>query len=151
VRELYLTKLILENVGLRSLQHAQRAALKTRSVFLRLDAFATRLDTEHLYAGVFEERVEQTDGVRAAADAGDEQVGQALFLFQDLPSCLVTDDTLKIPHHHRIRMRAVGRAENVMRAADVRHPIAHCLVHRLLERLLPGGHRHHLRASIFMR
>ena len=43
-------------------------------------------------------------------------------------------------------MRAVSRAENVVRAAHVRHPVAHRLVDRFLERLLAGFHADDLRA-----
>jgi hypothetical protein len=44
-------------------------------------------------------------------------------------------------------MRAVGRAEDVVRAADVRDPVAHGFVHGFLERLLAGVDRHDLRAE----
>ena len=46
-------------------------------------------------------------------------------------------------------MRAVGRAEDVMRGADVGDPVAHGLVDRFLERLLAGLHGHDLRAEHF--
>jgi hypothetical protein len=39
-------------------------------------------------------------------------------------------------------MRAVGRAEDVMRAADVRDPVAHGFVDGFLERLLAGMYGH---------
>ena len=98
-----------------------------------------------LHRGVFEERIEQADGVRAAAHAGDQQIRQPLLLLQDLPPRFVADDALEIPHHQRIGMRAVGRAQDVMGGAHVRHPVAHGLVDGLLERLLAGLHRHDLR------
>ena len=60
---------------------------------------------------------------------------------------LVADDAVKIPHHHRIRMRAVGRAQNIMRGADIGHPVAHRFVDRFLQGLLAGRHRHDLRAE----
>ena len=144
MRGLNLAELILQNVGLRSLQHAERTALEPRRMFLRQDAFAARLDAEHLHRCVVEERIEQANGIRAAADARNEQVRQALLLLQNLPARFIADHALEIPDHHRIRMRAIRRAEDVMRAADIRHPVAHRLVHRLLQGLLPGGHRDHL-------
>ncbi len=61
----------------------------------------------------------------------------------------VADDALEIAHHHRIRMRAVGGAENVMRGADVRDPVAHGFVDGFLQGLLPGVHRHDFRAEHF--
>ena len=80
-----------------------------------------------------EERIEQADGIRAAADAGDQQIGQPLFFLQDLPPRFVADDALKIAHHDRIRMRAVSGAEDVMRGADVGDPIAHRFVDGFLQ------------------
>ena len=85
---LNLAELVLQNVAARALQHAERAALKPRRVLLGLDAESARFHADHLHGRVVEERIEQSDGVRAAADAGDEQVGQALFLFQNLPRAL---------------------------------------------------------------
>ena len=98
---------------------------------------------------IFEERIKKADGVRAAADAGDQQIGQALFLLQNLPARFVADDALEIAHHHRIRMRAVSGAENVMRGADVGDPIAHRFVDGFLQGFLAGLHRHDFRAEHF--
>ncbi len=42
--------------------------------------------------------------------------GRRFFLFQNLPPGFVADDALEIAHHERIGMRAVGGAEDVMRA-----------------------------------
>ena len=46
-------------------------------------------------------------------------------------------------------MRAVSRAENVMRAADVRDPVAHGFVDGFLQRLLARVNRHDFRAEHF--
>ena len=46
-------------------------------------------------------------------------------------------------------MRAIDRAEDVMRGADVGDPVAHRLVDGFLERLLPGLHGHDLGAEHF--
>ena len=48
--------------------------------------------------------MEQADGVAPAADAGNQQIRQPAFLFQDLTPRFLADDTLKIPHHHWVRM-----------------------------------------------
>ncbi len=108
-----------------------------------------RLHADHLHGFVLEERIEQAHRIGAAADAGDEQVGQALFLFQDLPAGFVADDALEIAHHQRIGMRAIDRAEDVMRGADVGDPVAHGFVDGFLERLLAGVDGHDLRAEHF--
>ena len=144
-----LAEFVLQNVAARALQHAERTALKPRRVLFGLDAASARFHADHLHGRVVEKRIKQADGVGAAADAREQQVGQTLFLFQNLRARLVADDALEIPHHHRIRMRAIGRAEDVMRAADVRHPVAHRLVDGFLQGLLPRLHRHHFRAEHF--
>ena len=74
-------------------------------------------------------------------------VRQAFLLLENLAACLVADHALEVAHHHRVRVRAVGGAENVVRAPDVRDPVAHRLVDRLLERLLTGLDRHDFRAE----
>jgi hypothetical protein len=62
-------------------------------------------------------------------------------------SSLVADHALEIADHDRIRVRAVGRAEYVMRAADVRDPVAHRLVDRFFQSLLPRLHGHDFRTE----
>ncbi len=147
--QLDLAVFIRQHPGLRPLQHAEPASLETRRVLAGDDPLASRLDADHLHAFILEERVKEADGVAAAADAGDQQVGQALFLFQNLPARLDADDAVEIAHHHRVGMRAVSGAEDVMGGADVGHPIAHGLVDRLLQRGLAGGDGHDRRAEEF--
>ena len=73
-------------------------------------------------AGVVDERVEDADGVAAAADAGDDRVGQPAGLRQDLLPRLLADHRLELAHHQRIRMRPERRAEQVVRVVDVAPP-----------------------------
>ncbi|MNO06851.1 hypothetical protein D3C81_2288110 [compost metagenome] len=49
-------------------------------MFVGVHAVAASFDADDLYAWLFEEFVEQAHGVGAAADAGDQAVGQATFL-----------------------------------------------------------------------
>ena len=46
---------------------------------------------------------------------------------------LVADDTLELAHDPRERVRAHDRADAVVRALDARDPLAHGVVHRVLE------------------
>ena len=55
--------------------------------------------------------MEQADGVGAAADAGDQRVGQAAFGFQHLFARFFADDRLKVAHHGRIGVRAGDGAD----------------------------------------
>ena len=52
-----------------------------------------------------------------------------------LHQALVADDALEVAHHHRVRVRAGDGADDVEGVLDVRHPVAHRLVERVLERL----------------
>ena len=91
--------------------------------------------------------MEQPHRVRAAADAGDERIRQPALGGEHLLARLVADDRLEIAHHHRIRMRAGDGADAIERRVDIGHPVAQRLVHRVLERLRSGLHRHDLGAE----
>ena len=91
--------------------------------------------------------MEDADGVGAAADAGDDRVGQAAFHLHDLLARLVADHRLEVAHHLRIGVRAGGRADQVVRVLDVGHPVAERLVHGVLERAVASGDRMHLGAE----
>ena len=76
-----------------------------------------------------------------------ERIRQTAFRGEHLLAGLAADDRLKIAHHHRVRVRAGDGADAVERRADVGHPVAQRLVHRVLERLGAGLHRHDLGAE----
>ncbi len=102
-----------------------------------IETVSARLDAVDLDVLVVEEWVKETDGVRAATDAGDEGIGQFAFGLHDLLAHLTADDRLEVAHHLRIGMRARRRADDVVGVADVGHPVAERLVHGVLERALP--------------
>ena len=101
---------------------------------VRHRAVARRFDAIDLDALVVEERMEQPDGVRAAADAGDERVGQPPFRCLHLLAHFGADHRLEVAHHRRIGMRTGRRADDVVRVVHVGDPIAQRLVHRVLQR-----------------
>ena len=68
------------------------------------------LDAQHFHAGIAQECVEQSDGIRAAAHAGHQQVRETALGLEDLRPRLLPDHFVKIAHHHGIRMRAQHRA-----------------------------------------
>ncbi len=111
------------------------------------DAVAAGLDTDHLHARLVEERMEQPHRIRAAADAGDQGVGQPALGLLQLRAGLVADDRLEVAHHRRIGMRAGDRADDVKRIVDIGDPIAQRLVHRVLQGRGARMHRHHLGAQ----
>ena len=74
-------------------------------------------------------------------------IGQAAVFGEHLRARLAADDGVEVAHHPRIRMRAGDGADDVERVAHVRHPVAHRLVERVLERRRAAGHRHDRRAE----
>ena len=106
---------------------------------VHVEAVAGRLDAVDGNALVVEERVEQADGVGAAADAGHQRVGQAALGLLHLLAHLAADHALEVAHHGRIGMRAGGRADDVVGVVHVGDPVAQRLVHGVLERLRAGG------------
>src|SRR3954471_11045646 len=94
--------------------------------------------------GIVQERMEQAHRVRAAADAGDERIGQTSCRRQHLLARFVSDHRLKVAHHHRIGVRPGDRADAVKGVRDIRDPVAQRLVHGILERLRSRLDRTHL-------
>ena len=79
---------------------------------------AAGLDADQLHAGVVDERVEHAGRVAAAADAGDDHVGQLADLVEALLLRLAADDALEVADHHRERVRPDDAADDVVRVLD---------------------------------
>src|SRR6478672_10797128 len=109
-----------------------------------LDPVAGRLDDRKPHRGLADEPGKQPDGVRAAADARDRKVRQAALDRPELGRRLVADAALKVADDGRIWVGPHRRAEDVMGRLDVRHPVAHRLVDRVLERPRAGCDGTHL-------
>src|SRR5262245_1233858 len=129
------------------MQHAGLAASERGRMLARLEAMPGGLDAVDLDVGVVEERKEQPHGIRAAADAGDEQIGQPSFGLLHLHSHLLADHRLEVAHHHGIGVRARDRADAVEGVGNVADPVPQGLVHRVFERLRAGLDRPHGRAE----
>src|SRR5205814_10014164 len=75
---------VLQNVGVRPLQHTGPSATETlvrsqpRRVLTECGATAAGFDTNHFHARVAQKLMKEADGVRAAANAGEKMRGQAL-------------------------------------------------------------------------
>ena len=130
------------------MQHAAAPAERERrAVAAGLDAVAGGLDADQRDLGVLDERHEHADRVGAAADAGDHALGQPPGLVEDLRAGLVADHALQVAHERRERRRADARADDVVRVADVRDPVADRRRDRLLERPRPRLDRLDARAE----
>ncbi len=112
-----------------------------------LDTVTGGFDADDLHARLIEEGVEQAHGVGAAADAGDQRVGQAAFLGHHLVASLRADHGLEVAHHGRVGVRAGDGADQVEGGLDVGHPVAQGFVHRVLQGAGAGGDRDHLGAE----
>ena len=96
---------------------------------------------------VADEGVEDADRVGAAADAGDDGVGQPAGRPLHLLPRLDPDDPLEVADHHRERVRPHHRADAVVRGRHAGHPVAERLVDGVLERPAAGRHRDDLGAE----
>src|ERR1051326_5616959 len=104
----------------------------------KLTAKSARFNTDHAHGSVLKRRVKHADRIRTAAHTGDQTVRQAAFLFQNLRARLASNHTLKVAHHHRIRMRAERAAEQVITVGNIRYPITQRLVDGILQSARSG-------------
>ena len=79
-----LAVLILAEIGFHSVEDAHTAGVDGRSGFKGVNAAACCLAADQTDLLVANEMVKAADGVRAAADTGDDGIGQAALLFQHL-------------------------------------------------------------------
>ena len=123
----HLSPLVLHEVTLRAVHDAGNGSADRSTT--------GRLGTDQLSVGVGKPG-EDARGVGAATDAGDDIVGHAAVEeLGALLAGLVTDDTVELADHPRVRVRPHDRAKAVVGVLDRRHPVAHCLVDGVLERL----------------
>ena len=114
-----------------------------RAVTRRVDPLAAGLHADQLDLLVGDERREHADRVRAAADARDHARRQPPLALEQLRARLVADHALQVAHERRVGRRADDRADHVVGALDVRHPVADRRRGRLLERPRARVHRLH--------
>src|SRR5262245_26728692 len=138
---------ILQHVRISSLQNARRSAAKAGSMVAETLAAAACLYPDEPHALIPDELMEYADCIRTAAYTGYDGRGQLAFRLQDLRPRLPSDDRVEIAHHGRIRMRPKHAAQEVMRVADVGHPVAHGFIDGIFERARSGIHAPYLSAQ----
>ncbi len=79
-----LAVVILQDIGIGSLEDARCSAAEACSVLSETRAAATGFDADEADVFIRNELVKGADGVGAAADTGDDGSGQAVFLLEDL-------------------------------------------------------------------
>ena len=140
---------VLQHIGFGALKDADFVLRETRRMHAALDPEAAGLHADQPHALVLDERMEQADRVAPAADTGQQCGRQSPFRLENLFACFAADHALEVADHHRIRVRAERRTEDIVRRADIRHPVAHRFVDGFLERLLADGYRHYRGAEAF--
>src|SRR5260370_32372954 len=93
-----------EEVGPHPVNAADRPASDSRRVPRGADPIAASFAADEADTRVADERVERADRVRAAADAGDDGVGQPAGFCSHLLPGLDADHPLEVAHHHRAPM-----------------------------------------------
>ena len=66
---------------------------------IRIESLASRLDSDQLYVGVFDERMKYSHGVRSSTYTGDDRCRQSPHLREHLRASLTTDHGLKLTYH----------------------------------------------------
>src|SRR5918998_4499128 len=111
-----------------------------------VQAASASLYPDQPHAPVADERMEQPHGVGAAADARAYGVGEPAFTLQQFRPGFFADDLHELPHDERERVWSYHRTDEVVRRLDVRDPVTHRLVDRVLQRPGTTADRHNLSA-----
>ena len=96
-------------------------------------AVTGRFETDEAHRRIVDEGMEDTDGVRSAADAGRHRIGQPAGLLLHLDPRLHADDALEVAHHDGERVRPGRGAEAVVGVVRVGDPVAEGFVDGVLE------------------
>ena len=137
-----LAVIVLQQVGAVAVQHAGSAAGEAGGVLVGIEAAAGGLDTHQAHVGIVQEGVEQAHGVGPAADRGDGDGGEAALGGQHLGAGFGADDGLEVAHHGRVGMGAGDGADEVVGVVHIGDPVAHGVVHRVLQRASAGADGH---------
>ena len=116
------------------MEDPRRAARERRRVPAGRDPVAGRLGDREADRRLADEPRQQPDRVRAAADAREREIRQPALDRDDLGRGLVADPPLEVADDRRVGVRAHRRAEHVVGRLDVRDPVPHRVVDRVLER-----------------
>src|SRR3954466_10152517 len=99
-----LTVFVLQQIRERALKSARGAPGEGRGVPPGLYTVTRRLVTDQPDPRIVDERVEDADRIRPAANARRDRVGQPARLLHNLYSRFEADHPLKVAHHRRERM-----------------------------------------------
>src|ERR1700683_563410 len=100
----------LQQIGVSTLQDARSCAgeslcrRKARCMLAQRFSAAASLHAEHFHLRVTEKCVKQSNGIRSAADARKQMIGEPSFHAQNLFASFFADNFLKIAHNLRVRV-----------------------------------------------
>ena len=112
-----------------------------------IQATAGRFHTNQLHILVIEKGCKGPHCVRAATDAGGDDIRQAPLALEKLFARLFTDDLLKVTHHHRERMRTDHRADRVDAANRVLEVFLESRIDSIFQRRGTPRHGHQVTAQ----
>ncbi len=113
----------------------------------RVQTASSRFHTNQLYILVLDVWVKNTHGIGATTHRRQDVIRLTTSVLGHLLHALITDHALEIAHHHRVRMRASHRTNNVEGIADIGDPIAHGFVQRIFQGTRTGFHRNDRRTQ----
>ena len=139
---------VFQHNAVESVHYAFFAVRQACRVVADVFASAHRFDADKPY-GIVQKRVEHTDTVTAAADAGAYYVGKFAGHCDKLFPCLLTYDKLEIPDHHGKRMRSKRAADAINRVVVFAKIRFKRRVNRFFQRFQPFRNRYHVCAQNF--
>ncbi len=71
--------------------------------------------------------------IASAADTGKHRIRQLALCLQNLFPCFFADDTLKVAHHHGIRVRSHNRTYYIGGVVHTGGPVPHGFINRILQ------------------
>ena len=138
---------ILTEIRLHAVEDAETARSDRRSGQRRIHALAGCLTADQLHFLIFDEIIESTHGIAAAAHAGNDCRRKLALCLQDLLLHFLADHALEVTHDHGEGMRSHHGTQAVMRVIHAICPLAHRLIHGILQSHRAAGHGMHLRAE----
>jgi hypothetical protein len=104
---------------------------------MRIDllTFTSSFDPDQANIFVPDEVVERANRVAAATHASDDCFGEFPARFRELRLDLTTDHPLEVANDGRERVRPDRRSHEVVSRRQIGHPVTHCLVDGILERV----------------
>src|ERR1019366_10221825 len=134
-----LAEFVLQRHRPRAVQNAKRPAAEARCVLAEGWTAPSRFNADESNRIVLQHLVEETDGVRSAADARDGDVRNRASSFLQLTQRLAPDHGLEIAYDQWIGMGPEDRADDVVRGADIRDPVADRFIDRVLQGAAAAG------------